>query len=163
MLAIASPKRELGTRAEARERELERCLKMNPTYILMIDDDQTMPIRGLNAMLASGADVAVIDAPAKDLPSSSNIRYHPNGELYSATISCCAIKAEIFAKLEKPWFSSKFAIIEDRIVDGKIISHYEEKYQDDNIGEDIFFIRKVIEAGFSVKVMPNLKCNHFNL
>lgn len=162
MIAIAQPRIEFGTRAEAREKEIKRCLKMNPTYILMMDSDQTMPIRGLNAMINTGADISCIDAPSKGR-DDSNVRCHPNGDLYIATISCCLIKPYIFKFLEEPWFNSKVAVIEERVKDGKIIYRYEQKYQDDNVGEDAYFIRKAIEAGFRVEVVSNMKCKHFDL
>jgi len=162
MIAIASPCREKGSRAEARTSEIIRCLKMNPTFILMMDDDQTMPIRGLSAMIGSGADISVIDAPSKG-QDDSNVRYHPDGTLAYATISCCLIKAKLFEKLEKPWFSSGYDFREDGVKDGKIVWNIQEKHKDDNRGEDIYFIRKVIDKGFAVAVVKGQKCRHYEL
>ena len=162
MIAIAAPCREKGARAKAREVEIQRCLKMKPTYIFMMDDDQVMPIRGLNAMIGSGADVSIIDAPSKGL-NDSNVKYHPDGTLAYTGISCCLIKAQIFKVLPKPWFSSEYEFREDGIKDGKIVWNVQKKYKDNNINEDIYFIRKVIDFGFDVQIIKNLKCNHYQL
>lgn len=162
MISFATPRIEFGTRAEARTKEIERCLKMSPTHIFMIDSDQTMPTRGISALLATGADISVIDAPSKGA-GDSNVRYHPDGSLAYATISCCLIKASVFDRITKPWFSSSYAFREEGFKDGKIVWNVQEKQTDDNRDEDVYFMRKCIDAGLKIKVVPELKCAHFEI
>lgn len=170
MIAICTPRRELGTRAEARTKEVERALKLGANYIFMMDDDQLMPDSGFASLMNELAynfqeniDIAVIDAPDKFGNADTNIRYNPDGTIAYATISCCMIKAEVFNKIEKPWFSSKYSFIEKGTIDGKIKWNIQEKYKDDNVGEDIYFMYKCIKAGLKIGVVDGLKCRHIQL
>lgn len=162
MIAITCPRKEFGTRAEARTKEIERALKLGADYIFSMDSDQLIPDDGFEKLLEAiqDADIAVIDAPDKFGNTSTNIRYNSDGTLAYATISCCLIRASVFEKIEKPWFSSKFSFIEKGSVNGKIKWNIQHKYEDDNVGEDIYFIYRVLKAGLKVKVVEGLKCLH---
>lgn len=170
MIALAIPRPELGTRAEARTKEVERCLKMGAEYIWMMDLDQTAPDNALAKFATSISpftmnnpwDILAIDAPSKGY-EDSNVRYHPDGTLAYFTISCCLMKASIFDKIAKPWFSSAYDFREEGVKDGKIVWNVQEKAKDNNINEDVYFARKCIEAGLNVVVLPGLKCGHFDL
>lgn len=163
MLAIALPRTELGTRAEARTAEVKRCLLMHPAWIFMSDLDQTLPLEGLVEFYRyaeeGAADIIVVDAPSRG-GTDSNIRCHPNGELAYATISCCLIKASLFSRISEPWFDSSVEYREVGIKDGLIQWEAFDKYQDDNRGEDVYFMRKCIEQGAKIEVIPALKCSH---
>jgi len=159
------PRIELGTRAEARNKEIERCLKMNPTYIFMIDTDQTVPNRGWTKLIgvcASGADIAVIDTPPHDT-DQENIHYNPDGTIAYCTVACSLVKSEVFKKLPKPWFDSSFDFQASGTNNGKIIFHQLDKSKDNNVGEDIYFVRKAIEAGLKIEIVKDLKCSHYKL
>lgn len=169
MIAIASPKRELGTRSEARTKEIERCLKMKPDFIFMLDDDQTFPIQTFKQLDyqiylsdIEKVDMWLIDAPNKNT-EDSNIKHHPDSSLAYFTISCCLMRASIFDRMSRPWFSSAYAWVEEGLENGKIKWRIDKKHSDDNIGEDVYFSRKCIEADLKIKVLPNLKCKHFDL
>lgn len=163
-LVISTPRKELGDRATARTSEADRFLKLGADWLLTCDSDQSIPIEGLSYFLSSdkSADIYVIDAPNKG-EDDSNVRYHPDGSLAYFTISCCFIKRDVFEKIERPWFSSKFAFIERQPKGGKIVWEIQEKMYDDNIGEDVFFARKCIEAGVRIMVVPNVKSKHIQL
>lgn len=161
-VAIAIPRKELGTRAEARNAEVIRCLRMNPKHILFLDTDQTMPHKGWTALLAESADIAVIDTPphGSDTP---NVMFNPDGTICYCTMACSLIRADVFKKLDPPWFSSAYNYQPRGVKDGKIILDKLEKYHDNNQGEDIYFIRNAIEAGLSIKVVRDMKCRHWEL
>lgn len=165
-IALAIPQSSLGSRAVARTKEIERCLKLEPDLIWMMDADQTMPSEALELVLniakAKVADIYVVDAPTRHDESSSNIRYHPNGELAYFTISCCFICPQVFHKLSTPWFSSEYAWVEEQPKDGLITWRIDKKYSDDNVGEDIYFSRKCLSAGLTIKLLP-YKCRHVDL
>jgi hypothetical protein len=162
-LALAMPRRELGTRVEARTKEFERCLKLGADWIFTMDDDQTVPMEGLMSVLkiAHTASIIVCDASNKG-KMDSNIIYHPNGLLDHFTISCCLVKASSLAKLAKPWFRSDLAYIGKQPIDGRNVYEIEPKHTDDNIGEDVYFSKKVLEAGWKIKIMP-FKSKHIEL
>lgn len=165
-ISLAIPRKELGDRAEARELEAERFLKLDAEWLLTCDSDQTVPVEAFcyfmdwaEQKVSSRADIYVVDAPSKGL-NDSNVRYHPDGSLAYFTISCCLIHRSVFERLEKPWFSTEYAFIEDGVRQGKITWNLQKKYQDDNINEDIYFSRKCLEAGIVVEVLPGIKSKH---
>lgn len=162
MIAIAIPRKEFGTRAEARNKEVERCLRMNPDYILWLDSDQTMPDTSVEELIKLDADIAVIDTPPHD-SEAVNITYNPDGTVAHCTMACSLIKREVFEKLPSPWFSSSFNFIKGEPKGGKYTYERLDKYSDDNQGEDIYFIRNAIEAGLTIKFVDGLRCNHYKL
>jgi len=162
MIAIAIPRKEFGTRAEARTKEVERCLAMNPDYILFLDSDQTMPDKSIELMKLLDVDIAVIDTPPHDT-DLQNFTRNPDGTISHTTIACSLIRPSVFDRIEKPWFSSRYNFIQGQPLHGKYSYQKIDKYQDDNVGEDIYFVRKCVEAGVSIEVIPGLKCNHFKL
>ncbi len=63
--------------------------------------------------------------------------------------STLLIKREVFEKLERPWFKITYKAIDEE-------GHaYDE-------GEDEYFSRIVIEAGYRIKVDPTIICKHYN-
>lgn len=167
MIALAMPRKAFGTRAAARTAEIERCLAMNPEWILMMDSDQTMPLtalRELGERLESDGLplIYVIDCPSHN-SDDSNVIYHPDGSLAAFTISCCLIHHSVFTILKKPWFSSEYAYIEEKRENGKIIWRVDKKFTDDNEGEDIYFSRHCLEANIRIEVLDDLVCDHHDL
>lgn len=156
------PCREKGTRAEARNKEVERVLKMKPSHVLMVDDDQTLPNAAWTKLLGQCVDIAIVDTPPRD-SDQENIHYNPDGTLAYCTMACSLIKREVFEKLPRPWFDSKYDFQPAGTLNGKIIFHKLDKSKDNNVGEDIYFIRNAIEAGFKISIVPNLKCEHYDL
>lgn len=110
-------------------------------------------------MYATGADITVIDAPNKGY-DDSNVRFHPDGTLAYTGISCVLFKSSVFETIPEPWFSTSYEFLEQQPKDGKIVWEMKTKYQDDNQGEDVYFIRKAIEHGLSINIVPDLKCKH---
>lgn len=168
-IALAIPRAELGQRAEARTKEVERFLKLDAEWLFTCDSDQTIPVEAFTYFIdwAEGrvkpqADIYVIDAPSKG-EDDSNVFYHPDGSLAHFTISCCLINRSVFEKLEKPWFSSEFMFREQGKKDGKIIWDIQKKMYDDNVNEDIYFSRKCLQAGLKVEVIPNVKSKHIQI
>jgi len=165
-VAFAMPQAIMGTRAEARNLEIKRCLKMNPKYIFMIDSDQTMPIEAWTALVSalkvSDADVAVVDTPPHD-SNVVNITYSPDGTIAFCSIACALFKASVFERLPYPWFSSMFNFQPNGTKDGKIVFSTLEKYQDDNQGEDIYFVRNALQADMKIEYITKMKCAHYRL
>ena len=163
-LAITIPRKELGRRAEARNKEIERALKLEADYILMVDEDEAMPFGAINKLFywISEYDAVVIDAPSSDGLAQSNITYHPDGTIAWTGFGCVLFKAEIFKKLPKPWFDDKSAYTFE-IKKGRYVFSKVEKYKADNIGEDVDFYFKLIENGFKIKILEGVKCKHIQL
>lgn len=164
MIAITTPRRELGDRCHARNSEVRRALQLGADFIFMMDDDQTLPESGINEMLLAlndGYDIAIIDAPSIET-GSSNVFYHPNGELAWTGFSCAMFKREVFKKIETPWFEDWYTY-NIEIKKGKYIFAKVEKYKADNVGEDSNFYFKCIEKGLKIKIIEGIKCDHRRL
>lgn len=162
MIAIAQPCREKGTRSEARNKEVARCLKMQPDYILFLDDDQTMPDEALELLIGLDTDIAVMDTPPHD-SDLDNVTFNPDGSIAYCTIACSLIKRNVFEVLPSPWFLSTYNFISTGNSEGKLLFQRLDKSVDDNVGEDIYFIRTAVDAGLGVKIISFPKCKHFKL
>lgn len=160
-IALAMPRRELGGRAEARTKEIERCLALGAEWALMIDTDEAIPWNALLEILLNHPqhDIVVVDAPNKGL-DDSNIYLNPDGTLDYFTISCCLLNLKIFDILPYPWFRSDLTFIKKPAKDGKYQYEIEPKSFDDNIGEDVFFSKEAIKAGLDIYILPNMKARH---
>lgn len=162
-LAIAIPRKELGTRAEARNKEIQRCLDLGAEYILMMDTDQALPWKALNNMFIElrqyNNDIVVVDAPSKDGSLQSNITYNPDGTLAFTGFGCAIYKREVFKKIPKPWFDSSYATTFET-KNGKLVFTRQDKYKDDNVGEDTNFFFKCVEFNIIIKLLKYFKCIH---
>lgn len=63
--------------------------------------------------------------------------------------SALLVKREVFEAIEKPWFLMQYKAID-------------EKGLSFDYGEDEYFSRKVIAAGYDIVIDPTLICNHAN-
>lgn len=158
-LAIAIPREELGSRAEARNKEIKRCLSLGADYILMMDTDQAMPLNAVRMTDIENNDIVVVDAPSKDGQLDSHVQYHPDGTMAWTGFSCAVFKKDVFNRIDKPWFDSSVAY-RFEIKAGKYVFTKEKKYKDDNFGEDVDFYFKCKDAGIKIKIADGPKCIH---
>lgn len=63
--------------------------------------------------------------------------------------STLLVKREVFEKIERPWFKIEYKAIDD---EGKCY----------DLGEDEYFSKKAIEAGYDLMVDPTIICKHYN-
>lgn len=161
-LAIAIPRKELGTRGAARNREVARCLSLGADRILMMDSDQTMPLDAIDDMIdywVPDYDIVVVDAPDKTNTIKTNVTYNPDGTMAWTGFGCAYFKREVFEKIPAPWFDSSYSYTFETKA-GKYVFTRQDKYKDDNFGEDITFYFKCLDAGIKIKVLEGLKCVH---
>ena len=143
---------------KAREELVESALKGNADYIWFIDSDMVVPKATLETLLDLNTDVASGLYFAKGIPYLPVIRRLDDRghfefvmnlepemgkiiEVDGVGLGCCLIKAEVFKKLEKPWFLYKW--------DG------------DNVqAEDLYFCKKARKAGFKILVNTKLIVGH---
>jgi hypothetical protein len=144
----------------------EEALKEGADYILWLDDDMLFngidPNEALkklvetDALIVSGLcrEKTPPDFPyamAEDRPYYSNeglpqlmkeIDYSKVKDnvldVYETGLACCLIKAEVFAKMQKPYF----------------------RWDDGIFGEDLYFMKKARELGYKVKVRTDVKLDH---
>lgn len=80
---------------------VEEALKDHHDYLLLAEDDNQYPPGILKELLEADADVAVADYPVRK--SHHSVTYM-HGDLQYAGLGCVLVKAEVFEKLEKPYF-----------------------------------------------------------
>lgn len=75
----------------------------------------------------------------------------PKGLIKATAVggSALLVKREVFEKFERPWFLITYKAIDDN---GRCYDY----------GEDEYFSKKVIEAGYDIMVDPSIICEHYN-
>jgi hypothetical protein len=166
--------REVG---EARNEIVEWALKNNATYIFFVDDDVILPpfaaqrlgylldTRGPKLFPDSKIAVACGIYFSKE-ELTTPVIYKQNGEgaywnwkledifeVESAGTGCMMIRTEVFRHLEKPYFKT----VEEYI-----------KTPEGQIGlqkmtDDIYFCKKVNEAGFKILAHGGVICGHYDV
>lgn len=161
----------------ARNAIAKELLKSKVDYIWFIDSDMVMTKNAIDFLMnaiqhgdaATGLYFSKERKNGKHIPIAATLS--PDGEAYfigqypknsmtlidAAGFGCMLLKAEVFDKIEYPWFETKWQkkVIEG-IVDGKPYRN-EEWYQ---IGEDIMFCRKMKEKGMKIVLHTGLVCGH---
>jgi len=139
--------------SKARNMLVESAFNTNSDYVLWIDSDNDVHPGVLDKLLSvmesEKADLVSALYFQRDAPHYAVLRQYRHGGYYNiATVpfggiikidacglGCCLVKKEVFKKLSKPYF--KF-------------SDEKHGYKDIQISEDIYFCRKVQEAGFKM-------------
>jgi hypothetical protein len=145
-----------GCVLDAREREAK--------YLMFIDDDVLIPNQGLRRMfdqmkqnpdwdLLSGIYVTKSDPVEPLVFTEGEVggswawTFNQTFPITGCGMGCCLIRMSAFEKVSEPWF--KFV----RTPQGK--NHSEE-------GEDLFFCRKLAEAGGVMMADGGLLCGHIH-
>ena len=145
--------------ALGRQMIAERAVAENSEFLWMLDDDTTPPLNAVRHMIAalqqnSEAMVCIAPTPTKSDPIESNIYKYRNAgcywdwksddvfEIAEGGAACMMVRTEVFEKLEKPWFNFS--------------ENKEEEMIERTVGEDIYFCRKVVDAGY--KILAHGRC-----
>lgn len=125
-------------------------------YIFFVDTDMIFEGATLSHLLSLDKDVVGVPYNRRKLPAESTVKLlGPNDtpvegkvpsklfKAYAVATGCMLIKREVFANLPHPWFF--FAHAEDGTL---------------TIGEDIWFCKRVREAGFDVWADPTVPIKH---
>jgi hypothetical protein len=155
-LAVCVPRAELGDRAAARNKEVERARKLGADALLMVDTDEIMPIETLREIEKEleNSDIVIVDAPCKIGAINSNVTYGENFVMMFSGLGCFAAKMSVFDKVGR--FTSKYAwIVEDHKIKNRV-----KKGFDDGIGEDVDFIIRANKKGLIIKIAEGRKCKH---
>ena len=139
------------------------CALKNPkvTHLYFMDSDVVPPAKTLDKLLEHDlpiiAGIYPMDANGPVWSFKKNGWWHsrkePTGdELIKTTViggSTLLVKREVFDKLERPCFKIVYKAMDEK---GRC---YDE-------GEDEYFCRIAIEAGYDIMVDPSIVCDHFN-
>lgn len=133
------------------------------THYLMIDDDVVIPQDGLAKMLALDAEVVLIDYPTHWMSdegrNTGNIAYSDDQktEVLWGGLGCTLVKAEVFSKLEKPYFipgGRRFNLLKG----GKKQLMERRDYAEG--GEDFEFYDACRKLGYKLRQVEGLVAGH---
>ena len=136
---------------------VEEAKSVHSKYLLFVEDDMDFPQDGLAKLLKDDKDIVGANYNEKHFPLTSTIKIAGDNGQYadgqveipnvpfkveSVPMGFTLIKMSVFEKLKKPYFFHNFA------EDG-------EEYS-----QDVYFCRKVREAGIEIWCDPTIKCWH---
>lgn len=134
-------------------------------YAWIVEEDIIVPHDALEALLALDVDVAAINYNLKTGgPNRDSELRSKDGELYTLSTGCMLIRRRVFEALPYPWFRTDRA--PGLVHPG---SSTDKKFFDlipntsDYGGHDGYFTFTAMRAGFSVRSVPNMRCEHLQL
>ena len=144
--------------AQARIRLAEKALEGGFDRLLMVDSDTIVPMDAIKHLLDPEMPVVLGCYPFKD-GSDKVVLFKfekvDGTDKYSACeipggrfdvcwggLGCAMVDTQIFRVLAKPWF------------------HWDERPTGKHTGEDVWFCRKVREAGFTIQADGRVRCGH---
>lgn len=143
--------RQGGDIVSARTFCAQEAVSTGATHLFFIDSDMLLPPDTLDRLLAHDKDIITVEYSRRKLPVESvtqPLTERKENELYKARVigaGCLLIKTDVFKNeaLEKPWFNF------GRGSDGMVV-----------IGEDTWFARTAMDAGYDVWIDPTIKVGH---
>ena len=162
-ISKADPKNPQMTRDIQRDTLVERALALGSKYILMLDDDTVPPAHAVNSLWyvleqnPKAAIAAGIYCSKEDNPTPLVFQEPGEGAFYQWTLGdvfkckgiaagCMMIRLSVFQNLSKPWFKDTFSTPQHKEVIGDI----EVDLVGDSGTDDLYFCRKVIDAGWDI-------------
>lgn len=130
---------------------VEQALKANPTHIFFVEEDTVPEDKTLDKLLKLDADIACCDYSVNGW--SCVAKDSKTKEILWCGLGCTLVKANIFKKLEKPYFRTdkSYRLNDKAWIDNPM------KYG----GLDIWFCIKAREAGFQIKQIEG-ECRHLS-
>lgn len=141
--------RQGGDIVSARSFCVRDAIEKKATHIFFIDSDMEIPADTLDRLLAHNKDIITVEYSRRKLPPESvtqPLTERSDTELYKAQVigaGCLLIKLDLFDKIAKPWFNF------GRDSSGAVV-----------IGEDTWFARTAMDAGYDVWIDPTIKVGH---
>lgn len=143
---------------KSRTQLVDDALARDATHIWFIDCDHVLPRGTLEELLKMDCDIASAlyfekgipiwpiirkwDNETKTFIKTDEIQWNGVMEVDGIGLGCCLIKADVFKKLEKPWF--------------KWVWEGEEL----KCSEDLYFCKKAKEAGYKILVNTKFVVGH---
>lgn len=138
------------------------------THYLMVDDDVILPKGGLKAMLDMDKDIVLIDYPSHWMSAEGknkgNVAYKnwlpgeptEGKEILWAGLGCTLVKAELFEKLEKPYFRRGGQMF-DRLRNGRKVLY---GIAGGDGGEDYEFYQDCLSKGYVIHQVHGMTAGH---
>lgn len=136
---------------EAQNFVVDKALCLKPEFIWFVEEDVVPPHGTLNRLLAE--DVEVVAAKYR-LSGGSWCHGIANNKVVWAGLGCVLIRASVFKKLERPYFSIDYKF--DLALTEKRKNSYKRR------GPDIYFYWQLKQAGIA-PVLVDVVCNHLRV
>lgn len=133
----------------------EQALSDGCSTLLFVEEDTVIPDGAVEALLLADTDIACVDYGVNGY---SCITKNKVGEILWCGLGCTLVKAQVFSKLEKPYFRSDKLLLLNSWPNIEWIDAGEQGYG----GQDIYFCIKAREKGFKIKQVPG-ECKHLKL
>lgn len=126
-------------------------------YIWIVEEDMLLPGLVLDRLFEAEADIALCDYPDKKTGKKFS-QFSSDGFEYSG-IGCCLIKAEVFKKMEYPYFrKALYNLVDDKPVFVKF-----REPGDGYGGHDVHFYQEAKRLGFSIEMINEDRVGHMYL
>lgn len=134
----------------------------HPSHLWIIEEDIVPPVTSLRRMLSLNLGICAIDYTLK---INKGVSYYRRDDLIEwVATGCVLINAEVFDRVPRPWFRSNQSV--EWVYEGSSSQWYTRLGQrdpQDYGGHDIIFGYLARQQGFSLGIVPDLKCEHLNL
>jgi hypothetical protein len=124
--------------------------------LLFIEEDTVLPDGALELMLEADSDIACVDYSVAGY--SCITRSKDTNDILWCGLGCTLVKAEVFVKLEKPYFRSDKALLLNDWPNLTWIDAGKQAYG----GQDIYFCMQARDKGFKIKQVAG-ECKHLKL
>jgi hypothetical protein len=144
---------------EAQNKITEEALKLDPTFILYLEEDMGLPDGILTDMMALAKPVVTADYPIgrfdksvqRWISAGHSVR-RVNGKIKFCGMGCLLVHADVFKRIKQPWFETWNITSE-----GGVLGH-KAQYG----GQDIWFSRNIVNAGIEIEEVKAI-CKHYRL
>jgi len=130
----------------------DKALADEPTHLFFMNDDVVLGKNMLKNMLQENKPVVVGHCRIND---GYDGFYEQNGEITMCGTACLLVRADVFKKLDKPYFRT------DIMYD---FNTWTETQPPKNPwgGEDAYFCKQLRDAGYKIELVPD-RARHLNL
>lgn len=140
-------------------------LSIDCEYAWFVEEDVVVPHNALEQMLAMDADVTTVSYNLKgEIPNRLSEIRTDDGELHTLATGCMLIHRRVFLALKDPWFRTDMSPgmrHPGSSTPKPFLDLIEHSF--DYGGHDGFFTLTAIRAGFDVRPVPDLRCEHLLL
>jgi GT2 family glycosyltransferase len=132
---------------------------------LFVEEDVVIPANAISLLLdkmAEGHAIAAINYRLK--PDGRISQMVRKGRLLWVSLGCTMVHRQVFEELPEPWFSTDYTLVSKTTGSsciGKIISL--EPGNHSYGWQDCYFCMKAQEAGFTIRVVEGVLCEHLKL
>lgn len=143
---------------ESHNQVVEKALELKPEFVWLLEEDMGPDRCFLNSCLALIENRDMLVGNYKLEGGTQSLYFGEDGKVLYGGVGCCFIRASVFDRIEKPWFSDQHShkLYSDRL---RITGSRQQGYGH----QDIHFFYLLQEAGISAYVVPYAQVMHWRV